>query len=78
MTEPNRSLTLQLLQWIDRHPRSYSEVLEAWRTSCPRLSIWEDACGEGLIDYDSAGSRIVAVSRKGRALLASRLPPSRE
>lgn len=74
--DPSQALTVQLLEWICRHPRTYPEVLEAWRTSCPRLSIWEDACIEGLIAYEPAGDRIVTVSPKGRALLESRLQAS--
>jgi hypothetical protein len=72
MTDSTDSLTLQLLEWITSQPRTYPEVLDAWRTFCPRLSIWEDACIAGLIDYDPAGSRIVTVSRKGQALLQAR------
>jgi hypothetical protein len=68
MGEPTKALTLQLLEWIADHPRRYDEALEAWRTSCPRLSIWEDACIDGLIDCDP-GSRVVSVSPKGKLLL---------
>jgi hypothetical protein len=74
MTDPTSALTLQLLEWISEKPRSYAEVLDVWRTTCPRLSIWEDACIDGLIDYDPEGDRIVSVSPRGRALLDSRLP----
>jgi hypothetical protein len=70
--EPSRALTLQLLEWISERPRTYAEVLETWRTTCPRLSIWEDACIDGLVDCDSQ-SRIVSVSAKGRALLQERV-----
>jgi hypothetical protein len=41
MTDLTRALTLQLLEWIADHPRQYDEALEVWRTTCPRLSIWE-------------------------------------
>ena len=68
MSDPTVALTLQLLEWLDDRPRHYAEVMETWRTSCPRLTIWEDACEDGLIDYES-GSRTVSVSAKGRALL---------
>ena len=71
VTEPARALTLQLLEWISDRPRSYAEVLEAWRTTCPRLSIWEDACSDGLIDGAPGAGHIVALSPKGRALLAA-------
>jgi hypothetical protein len=72
MAEPMNALTIQLLEWISNRSRTYAEALDAWRTSCPRLSIWEDACIAGLIDCES-GSQIVSVSRKGQMLL--RQPP---
>ena len=77
MTQPANALTLQLLEWISNHPRTYAEALDAWRTSCPRLSIWEDACIDGLIDCD-AGSQLVSVSAKGRALLRQQPMEHRE
>jgi hypothetical protein len=75
VTEPVRSLTLQLLEWISDRPRSYAEVLDAWRTSCPRLSIWEDACSDGLIDCEPGADRIVSLSPKGRTLLQTHRQP---
>lgn len=71
MTEPTRALTLQLLEWISDHPRTYAEVLDAWRTTCPQLSIWEDACIDGLIDCEPS-SQIVSVSPKGKEILQRR------
>jgi len=65
-------LTLQLLEWIVNEPRCYAEVLEAWRTSCPRLSVWEDACLEGLVECDAGMQGIVRPSAKGLALLQAR------
>jgi hypothetical protein len=67
--DPAAALTLQLLAWIAERERSYAEVMEAWRTSCPRLSIWEDACSDGLIDRGGDGGRNVRLSDKGRAVL---------
>jgi hypothetical protein len=69
MSETTDALTLQMLDWINLRPRDYAEVMEAWRTSCPRLSIWEDACIAGLVICDPA-TRKVRVTGKGRALLA--------
>jgi hypothetical protein len=43
------ALTVQLLEWLAERPRSYAETLEAWKTSCPRLTIWEDAVKDGLV-----------------------------
>lgn len=70
MADPTRALTLQLLQSLAERPRPYAEVLETWRTSCPRLSIWEDACIDGLVDC-MPETQLVTVSTRGRALLAA-------
>jgi hypothetical protein len=51
---PAGHLTLQFLAWIGEEPRSYGEVMDAWRTSCPRLSIWEDAVRDGLVEVAPA------------------------
>jgi len=42
-------LTQDLLEWIAEKPRTYRETMGAWSTHCPRLSIWEDALGDGLV-----------------------------
>lgn len=62
-------LTFDLLQSIAQHPRPYAEVVEAWRTSCPRLSIWEDACLAGLVECDAGTQGLVRPSPKGWAAL---------
>ena len=43
------SLILDLLEWLVKRDRSYEEVMDAWRTSCPRLPVWEDANDRGLV-----------------------------
>jgi hypothetical protein len=48
------ALTLQMLAWLAARPRTYGETMEAWRTSCPRLSIWEDAVSDRLVEVRSA------------------------
>ena len=76
MADPTRALTLQLLQSLAERPPPYAEVLETWRTSCPRLSIWEDACIDGLVDCAPESPpelQLVTVSARGRALLAGAL-----
>jgi D-3-phosphoglycerate dehydrogenase len=65
------SLILDLLEWIGPIPRSYAEVLEAWRTSCPRLPVWEDANDRGFIARQ--GGR-VAVSAAGTTHLRTYRP----
>ena len=49
MTETTDALVLDLVEWVAREPRLYSEVIETWRTSCPRLTIWEDAVDLGYV-----------------------------
>ena len=49
MTETTDALVLDLVEWIAREPRPYAEVIETWRTSCPRLTIWEDAVDRGYV-----------------------------
>ncbi|MBB5390916.1 MULTISPECIES: hypothetical protein [unclassified Herbaspirillum] len=74
MMTAHEALTLQMLEWIQARPHLYADVLEVWRTTCPRLSIWEDACADGLIECPQGYAGPVAVSAKGRTLLsASRL-----
>ena len=48
-TGTSDALVLDLVEWIAREPRAYSEVIEVWRTSCPRLTIWEDAVDRGFV-----------------------------
>ncbi|MBR8652119.1 hypothetical protein KDH83_02215 [Achromobacter sp. Marseille-Q0513] len=63
---------LQFLAWLSERPRSYADTMEAWKTSCPRLSAWEDATANGLVDtaHGSAGAgSIIVLTGKGRALL---------
>jgi D-3-phosphoglycerate dehydrogenase / 2-oxoglutarate reductase len=50
MNDTVDSLILDLLEWVGTNARPYSEVLDAWRTSCPRLPVWEEANGRGYID----------------------------
>lgn len=72
MSEANRALILDLVEWIALKPRSYADVMEAWRTSCPRLPIWEDAVDQGLVvrKYRKGAGAVVKVTQSGRALLS--------
>jgi hypothetical protein len=65
------SLILDLLEWLGSTPRPYAEVMEAWRTSCPRLPVWEDANDRGLIErHDEPGrGRCISVSVAGADFL---------
>ena len=64
------SLILDLLEWLAIRDRSYQEVMEAWRTSCPRLTVWEDANDCGFIAIkEMNGRRVVRPSSLGLAFL---------
>jgi D-3-phosphoglycerate dehydrogenase len=64
------TLLLQLLHWLALSDQEYEVVMAGWRTSCPRLQIWEEANVRGLITSEHAGSRlVVTLTDAGRALL---------
>jgi hypothetical protein len=69
-----QTLIVDLLEWIGPTPRSYAEVQDAWRTSCPKLPVWEDAVDAKLLDswFEVGRGRLVAVSPSGVELLQSR------
>ncbi len=64
-------LLLDLVEWVAREPRTYRDVIDTWRTSCPRLTIWEDAIDHGYLTRDVAPPRPVMVKATpaGLALL---------
>jgi len=43
MTDTVENLILDLVEWVGRKERTYHDTMDAWRTSCPRLPVWEDA-----------------------------------
>src|SRR5580704_7009250 len=66
------ALIVDLLVWLANRERTYEETMDAWRISCPRLPIWEDANDRGLIEMQWVnGRRMVRVSASGVALLES-------
>jgi hypothetical protein len=73
---PNKSLVLDLVEWIAERPRPYAEVMDAWRTSCPRLTIWEDAVELGFVVRGRGGNQgaFVEVTPDGLAFLCSERP----
>jgi hypothetical protein len=67
VSDPVDALILDLLEWIGKSGRPYAEVMEAWRTSCPRLPVWEEANRRGLLDqnHNPSNGRTVSVSALG-------------
>jgi hypothetical protein len=60
--------TVQLLEWIAEQPRSHAETIEVWKTSCPRLALWEDALADDLVRIDGG---FVLLTAAGRELLTT-------
>ena len=69
------SLILDLLEWLAKQDRSYEETMDAWRTSCPKLPVWEDATERRLIEIDT---NIVRITPAGRAFLEEHRSPKRQ
>ena len=74
MNDPVQALVLDLIEWVGPRPRPYAEVIEAWRTSCPRLPVWEEANTQGLLthEYRQGLGAFVSVSPEGLARLSRR------
>lgn len=65
------ALTVDLLAWLELRDRPYQEVLDAWRTSCPKLPVWEDANDRGLVmRITAAGGEFVRITPVGIQYLA--------
>lgn len=71
MAIENKALVLDLIAWVAKQPRSYAEVMDAWRTSCPRLPVWEDAVDSGFLAQERGDGRatMVRVTAAGEAFL---------
>jgi hypothetical protein len=72
MRDPvTENLLWDLLEWLEEKERTYEEVMDAWRTSCPKLPVWEDANDRGLVRNEQvAGRSVVRTTPRGRSLLA--------
>ena len=68
-------LTREFLLWVANRPRTYADAMEAWRSNCPRQSVWEDALLAGLIQVENGASMLeckVTLTPNGEAALNSR------
>ena len=72
------TLTEQFLLWVADRPRTYAEAMDAWRSTCPRLSIWEDALGDDLVRLEAGEGGLsdcrVVLTPRGEALLVAATP----
>jgi hypothetical protein len=76
MPEPISLLMVQFLTWLADRPRTYAEAMDAWRSSCPRLTVWEDAIADGLIRVHGDGPLAraeVTLTARGQAALDAAL-----
>jgi len=71
MSETADPLVLDFVEWVAREPRVYAEVVATWRTSCPRLTIWEDASDHGYVTREAIAGfgLVVMVTDDGEKLL---------
>jgi hypothetical protein len=68
----NAALTRALLEWITSAPRTYCELIDTWRSTCPRHTILEDAEIAGLIRHDGRSGGVVRLTPAGARMLAER------
>jgi D-3-phosphoglycerate dehydrogenase len=75
MTGTVENLILDLVEWVGRRERTYQETVDAWRTSCPRFPVWEDATERGLVETALANGRsLVRATSAGLAFLKEKRP----
>jgi hypothetical protein len=73
MSDTTDALLYDMLGWLAREARPYTEVMDAWRTSCPRLTVWEDAVERGLVEHAVRDRvRMVRITKTGREFLTQR------
>jgi hypothetical protein len=79
MTDTVDNLILDLVEWVERQERTYRETMDAWRTSCPRLPVWEDACDRGFVEGTAVNAGVVVrATPAGLAFLKENRPDAYE
>lgn len=75
VTDTVENLILDLVAWIARNERTYAETMDAWRTSCPQLPVWEEATERGFVETTFAnGVSLVRVTPAGLDFLKTKRP----
>jgi hypothetical protein len=75
MIDTVENLMLDLVEWVGRKERTYGETMDAWRTSCPRLPVWEDATERGFVETAFVnGASVVRVTPAGFDFLKEKRP----
>jgi hypothetical protein len=79
MTDTVENLILDLVEWVSLKQRTYHETMDAWRTSCPRLPVWEDASERWLVEtFTLNGRLLVRATSTGVAVLKEKRPHAYE
>ena len=67
MSDTVDALIVDLLEWVGPQERPYAEVLDVWRTSCPRLPVWEEANDRGFVERRTEPGRgpVISVTDAG-------------
>jgi hypothetical protein len=79
MTDTVENLILDLVEWVGWKQRTYQETMDAWRTSCPSLPVWEDATERGLVEtFPLNGRLLVRATSAGVAFLKGKRPHAYE
>jgi len=69
-------IMIQFLAWVADRPRNYAQCMDAWRSTCPRLSVWEDAIIDKLVRVENDANRSVGLTQRGRGVLAQAKTPA--
>jgi hypothetical protein len=73
MSETIDALLYDMLAWLARGAQPYADVMDAWRTSCPRLTVWEEAVERDLVEHARIDRiAMVRITPEGRAFLSRR------
>ena len=74
------ALICDLLEWIEMEPRRYADVIDAWRTSCPRFPVWEDSLDRGLVvrEHTEGLGVMIKLTPLGRRFLCDNGRTARE
>ena len=72
------SSMLEFLSWVAARRRTYDDAAEAWRSTCPRHTIWEDAFIEGFVRLttDRPGLCEVLLTTAGQIALEQAQAPA--
>jgi hypothetical protein len=83
VTQPTEAAIIEplvrdLVEWVAKEPRQYRDVIDTWRTSCPRLMVWEAASDRGFVErklVDGQGSCVV-VTQAGQSFVNAYAKPT--